>query len=389
MANSTDWDQIAQEADQNAIENDVYYKLGTALGGGPLSALDRNSFETGIPMRFPLDVGGEEYPHYLLFNILVPQKTRYSEFGGSATSTKNISIQGGNTNINETLRQTAALVEAGGQLAQEGLSGLPKAAATAIIYGSGQLGKIVRDYKTLQQTIRLYVPETSQQTLSNQYNAVSLTEAMGLYGLVMQNAGSVGTSLSDLVNRVSKDASEAIQDFNFGKLSGIPGQIMNTVTTTPGILEGLASFADPNLANLIVQKSGMAINPQMEILYESPRHREYVFRFKLTPRSQQESIEIAQIIRAFKFHSSPELSTTGGGRYYIPPSIFEISYMFNKNENKALHKFLPCVLTSIDVNYVTTGQFATYSDGTPIETEMTLQFQEIDVITKELVEKGY
>lgn len=348
---------------------------------GPLRKLSLNKFETSLPLSFPLDVGGEEYPHYLQFNIFTPPKSKYTSAGGGGTKLVDLSSQIGN--ISNTTQNLGAILYA----TFKGAEGAGKIESGNIVGGARDLigagmgaaviesvGKIQRDYKLLKQVIRLYVPETAQQTLSNKYNATSLTEALGMYGLVAQAADSVGKNIVD-----------AIKAGNLGALKGIPGaSIAEAVGTFGG-----GGIVGSNIKDLVTQRAGFAINPQLEILYESPSHREYQFTFKMTPRNQTEAIEMLQIAKAFKFYSSPELSEDGGGRYYIPPGIFGIYYMYNNNQNNAMHKFLPSVLTSINVNYVTTGQFATYADGIPVEIEMVLQFQEIDVITKEKVIQGY
>lgn len=373
------------------ITVDQAYLSTFDLASSPLGKLSENKFESAKPMSFPLDVGGDDYPHYLLFNIFTPPKTKYSRAGGGGTKIENLNIQGGDIN---SIFQTAAAVA-------QGTVGLADAAGNIIagktsdaIVSAGKglvgglaislIGKIQRDYKLLKQTIRLYVPETAQQTLNNKYNAVSLTEALGMYGFIAQGGASIGSSFIESVN-----SSEGV----FGAIKSIPGAV-KAGATSAGATEAVGTFGGGGLLgndikDLVVQRAGFAINPQLEILYESPSHREYQFTFRMTPKSQDEAVEMIQIARAFKFYSSPELSDDGGGRYYIPPAIFGISYMYNSSENKAMHKFLPSVLTSINVNYVTTGQFATYADGIPVEIEMVLQFQEIDVITKEKVFEGY
>ena len=54
--------------------------------------------------------------------------------------------------------------------------------------------------------------------------------------------------------------------------------------------------------------------------------------------------------------------------------------------------FLPrygdCVLTNIDVNYAPSG-FAAHNDGAPVQTQLTLQFREIEVVTKDKLSEGF
>jgi hypothetical protein len=59
-------------------------------------------------------------------------------------------------------------------------------------------------------------------------------------------------------------------------------------------------------------------------------------------------------------------------------------------ENTALARISTCVLTEIQVNYAQSGAWATFNDGMPVHINMTLAFKEVDIITRQLIEKyGY
>jgi hypothetical protein len=149
------------------------------------------------------------------------------------------------------------------------------------------------------------------------------------------------------------------------------------------------------IENVLLQSYGYAQNPQIEVLFDTTDMRQFQFTFKFLPRNKQESEAVLRIIRMFRFHAAPEIPESFAGRYFIPPSEFDIQYMFiddsgNVQENPALHKFSTCVLENIDVNYVgDTGQFATFRDGRPVNIELRLSFKEIEIIHKELVRNGY
>jgi hypothetical protein len=52
-----------------------------------------------------------------------------------------------------------------------------------------------------------------------------------------------------------------------------------------------------------------------------------------------------------------------------------------------LHRFKPCALTQMSVNYNGSAQYATYPDATPVHMQLTLQFQELTPIYKESYEE--
>ena len=113
----------------------------------------------------------------------------------------------------------------------------------------------------------------------------------------------------------------------------------------------------------------------------------------MMPRSKREADEVAEIIYAFKFHMLPEM--TGGdtsGRSLSYPSTFDIQYMYVNQENNYLHKISTCYLESMDITYG--GARYTTFDGNedgapPVETNITLNFAEIELITRERVTEGF
>ena len=62
--------------------------------------------------------------------------------------------------------------------------------------------------------------------------------------------------------------------------------------------------------------------------------------------------------------------------------------LFNGKENIHLNKIKESVITSIDVNYSPNG-WAAHDDGTPVQTTMTVQFKEIELVDRNAVNQGY
>ena len=83
----------------------------------------------------------------------------------------------------------------------------------------------------------------------------------------------------------------------------------------------------------------------------------------------------------------PELSN--GGLFYIHPSEFNIQYYYKGKENTYFNKISTCALVDMHVEYGGQEQFASFADGAPVEITMSLQFQELETLTKERIQKGY
>ena len=135
-----------------------------------------------------------------------------------------------------------------------------------------------------------------------------------------------------------------------------------------------------DLNQILARSSGAIINPNMELLFQAPQLRQFKFSFKFTPRFEEEGVAVKQIIRAFKYHSSPK----GSGQDFLKtPDIFQLTYMSGKDKHKFLNRFKLCALTNMSVNYTGDGVYATYDDQTPISMVMDLNFQELTPVYAE------
>jgi hypothetical protein len=156
-------------------------------------------------------------------------------------------------------------------------------------------------------------------------------------------------------------------------------------------IQGAAEMFAPGIGAVIDRKSGMAINPNLEMAFKSVPFRPFNFDFDFAPKNKKELEQVHKIIKLFKFHMLPALSPAEG--FFISPSQFQIMYMYRQNENTYIPKLAKCVLTSMDVDYSPGEKFTTLKpmkDGaSPQHMKMKLQFSEMSIITKETVAGGY
>ena len=69
------------------------------------------------------------------------------------------------------------------------------------------------------------------------------------------------------------------------------------------------------------------------------------------------------------------------GNFFNYPNIFDI--YFDGPIAGKIDGFLPAVLTSCEVDHTGGAKFATYYDGQPTKTSMTLEFLEIRILTQQ------
>ena len=180
--------------------------------------------------------------------------------------------------------------------------------------------------------------------------------------------GAAGNTVNDVVNKA-------------GGLGGTQGFITRSLASSAAGMLGANITADQILA----RASGEILNPNMELLFNGPSLRSFKFSFKMTPRNQTEADEIRKIIRCFKTHMAPKVSsgkgsTTTNTSFLSTPDVFELRYRQGATEHSFLNKFKQCFMESINVSYTADGTYATYDDGTPVSMQMDLSFKEIEPV---------
>ena len=171
------------------------------------------------------------------------------------------------------------------------------------------------------------------------------------------------------------------------------------VETTKAMASAATSAATVDtkigLANTLGTGSGFAVMEQQALKYTGPEQRELTCTYSFVPRSKEENQSIADIIRTFRYHSAPALSSIGtevgvkadiegGVRTYKFPSLFKISWLDNDaTDIEWLPKYETCYCTSVAVEYGD-DQFTTFheSKGAPTTYSLTLTFKELDYPTK-------
>lgn len=170
---------------------------------------------------------------------------------------------------------------------------------------------------------------------------------------------------------------------NIGTIMGTrEGQ--DATTATLAQLAANAILGQGDINQTISRATGLAFNQNVELLFTGVQLRQaFNFTFDMVPRSKQESDMIKTIIRTFKTNmtakkGNPEVD--GGGLFIKAPNVFKLEYRSGGRDHPFLHRFKPCALTQMGVNYTGSGQYATYSDATPVHMQMALQFQELSPI---------
>ena len=133
--------------------------------------------------------------------------------------------------------------------------------------------------------------------------------------------------------------------------------------------------------------SRSAGNPRKEQIFKGVDYRRFTFDYQFSPRDAAEAQAALNIIWLFKYHMHPEFKDANNF-VYVYPSEFDIEYYIGERQNTSLNKISSCVLTEMNVNYSPNGVFTTFADGTPTQINVTLNFVELETLTKERIEAG-
>jgi hypothetical protein len=185
--------------------------------------------------------------------------------------------------------------------------------------------------------------------------------------------GSIGQSVTNAFSNI--DSAIQTGEGQKGAAAGAAGAALQ------------AALGQGDINQIISRATGQVFNQNVELLFSGVTMRPaFSFSFDIVPRSQAESATVKDIIRAFKINMTPKKGTTdtsGGGLFVKAPNVFKLQYMSGKDVHPFLHKFKPCALTQMSVNYNGSAQYASYPDATPVHMQMTLQFQELSPIYAE------
>lgn len=365
-------------------------KLGK-IASGPLSVL---FWGKGITTKkYPLDLGTDATKsHYVQFNIREIIPASVGEVAGSIPG-NTVSLGGLGKIVNAA---GSAATSAFNELSNFASPSVDSSIANAFDVNMAMANKstnIIGDFLTkgtaitprlseLKSVVSLYMPDTIYAEYGAEYSEFNLMDDGLIAGIKAVNQIADKNSLDDIQTNSPGAAFKS-----FGKMIGnIAGTQPETIYLASKIVPGME-----NVGAVLNKARGYAINPQVQMIYKGIDLRTFQLTFTFTPKSAQEAKEVDEIIALFKYHYAPRLEsgteTSVNSMFFIPPSMFTIKFMHDGNENTHLPKYGECVLSNITVDYAPNG-FASYEDGSPVQSQLMLQFKETEIIDRNKLEKG-
>ena len=253
-------------------------------------------------------------------------------------------------------------------------------------------GIVVKDANTgkseLVENIMLPMPQDLANELKNDWQAKSFSR-LGKSAIAASAAGNFAE-----ISGTLKDVS--------GNLKALQGSIVTSVLNNiPGVGGNLS------INDITGSTRGIVLNPNAEVLYDSPNMREIAMVFKMVPKNATEAATIKKICDTFRSASLPQYGAAGGtgsiqiqtsqstptslsGDNFIRvPHLCKFTFMTGSIQNGWIAQFKPCAITRVQVNYTADGTYATYVGGSPISTELSINFLESKVLYQNEIAQGF
>ena len=233
----------------------------------------------------------------------------------------------------------------------------------------------------LDTAITMYMPPSVKVTYGASYSDTPIGAGAELVNDVYANVMAGGGG-KEVIGSALKKLGPAVSE-----------TILNGLLATVGAMPGMAGSREA-----FEMSTGVVQTDRMELAFKGIDKRSFQYDFKMIPKSKLEADEIRKIVFAFKANMLPEFANGNrSGRKLRVPNTFDIQYMYSSSENSTqendyLHKISTCVLKSMDVTYGGDRYktFTANSEGAPpVETSISLQFEELELITKERVHEGF
>ena len=316
--------------------------LEIANDTSPVSHMQSNPYEYGTAW-YPENVQNLGTGHYIIFDILETD-TAYGQVWNSMKKGGNAVAKSlGKDTIAETYadqtsnyKNTRSQQAAQARVTQQS-SGINRQTNQA----NGMFNRIGigSRHTRVCDTLILYTPPG----LKTSYNVTHEGTETGMLGDIL---GADISSGADIVGRLKEVGTKLGTEIAGMALSLIPGA---------GDLKGA-----------LQKVTGMAFNPNLEMVFKGVPMREFDYSFEFAPKNAEELKRMQEILFLFRYHMHPEL---GAGNDFIVPSEFQITYMYLENRNSYIPRISKCVLKSMDIQHGDETVFSTFVNKPRSSTE--------------------
>jgi len=355
-------------------------------------------------LRYPADLGGEEFPAWITFYPLVRSgalSENISSFVGSTTEFD----QSGQNRMDPN-NFGAAMKAAGAERGLEaGLTSMGAMSLDKILSGKG--GKVTG---SITGALGSLAQKGAQLFASTVVGGAAgalvskIVEDDGGANRLMFGAKAVCLGIH---NTITQKYSANYDTADLGALVGamgagntnMSGNLDNIVAGGGdigiyGIRKAAAALGGERTKAVMEAGTKKVENPYKEQLFKNMDFRKFSFEYKFAPKTKAEADTIfgtdgePGILKTFAVHMHP--TSKNNGLYLIYPSEFLIVFYYLGKENTYIRKISNCALESMEVEYGGDGmQFFQNTEGMPTEATLKLNFSELETLTTQRIEAGF
>ena len=243
-------------------------------------------------------------------------------------------------------------------------------------YGGFSEESLTKERAEGYKSILLFMPEDIQAQYGANWGGAGIGVGQAnVAGMIGANAG-----LKKTMGGVFEATRGGLKILGYDFTKGLMNATMGGQLTTNQLMGGV---------------SGTIINPNVELMYDAPELRGFNLNFKMMPRDRNEAKDIFTICQTLKRAMLP---SWGGqtkslgisanertGALLTIPKVVSAKFMSGNKLNPYVTQFKPCAITNVNINYTPDGSYATYRDGSPVATMLSIQFKELKLVFEQEV----
>jgi hypothetical protein len=172
---------------------------------------------------------------------------------------------------------------------------------------------------------------------------------------------------------------------NFGK--DIKNALIDYPKNSTGNAFGGAAAAANQGMTRALHSQKLLLNAFKEVSFLGINFRTYELTFDIVAKSRKEANALVRAIREIQLNSLPGSERSGGAMFFSYPGTWQVKFMPTE---AYLPTFLPSVITNVSIDYAgNAGRVRFREDNSPISVNVTLNFMETELLTKDRVEDEY
>ena len=249
---------------------------------------------------------------------------------------------------------------------------------------SGYANEYFKDKKYKQ--ILLYMPQDVQDAFEANWEGKKFG-ALTTGVISAAGSGSRGQKLDNIVKAATEAFDRGGANAAAQIVTGLASKITGDTISTSDVFGGI---------------SGVARNPNMELLFQNMKLRTFDLTFKMAPYDQTDVSNMNDIIKTFKKAMLPQYKLGEGvsvfgmendaleGGFIQVPKICAVNFMRGASRNSYLPRYKMCAITDVNVNYTPDNVYATFDRSSPVATELKLSFMETKLVfSEDIEERGF